>query len=429
MKLIGFDMFETFIPEYLHSICLGVVRYLLILWMSPKSRKQLWFLSKKKIAIIDKRLSQTKPPYDITRTPSSLLKILHWKASEFRSFLLYYSTVLEGVLPDPFYSHFRNLSYGMNIMLQQSVETEYVEKAGVLFTDFIWQTELLYGKEYVAFNFHLLDHFKKCCLDWGCFWANSTFIPEWFNGQLQRSVNGTQAVIEQMASHFLMLNAVRNEATSMIKAKPVSKVSDLLRKMLQLPKSYEYGFKKSVTIQKNLNLLGKPVSRSLNLEQQEAIEKVLFKTKTMPDDGFKVACALEEKVDLFPRMSHSYGTIFTTTSYTRSCKRINYCALLSDGRFIFIDHFVHLKSAPEYLNLFILGRVLGSEGIETLCPTPIRDTTFKNLPGQTSKFIGIYESMEAFLPCHIFKKCVVASYNTLVPSIVATALANQFETD
>jgi len=72
---------------------------------------------------------------------------------------------------------------------------------------------------------------------------------------------------------------------------------------------------------------------------------------------------------------------------------------------------------------------LGSEGIETFCPTPIRDTTFKNLPGQTSKFIGIYESMEAFLPCHIFKKCVVASYNTLVHSIVATALANQFETD
>ena len=75
----------------------------------------------KKIAVIDKRLSMCRPPYDITRTPSSLLKILHWKAAEHRAFLLYYSTVLEGILPDPFYSHFRNLSYGMNIVLQQSV--------------------------------------------------------------------------------------------------------------------------------------------------------------------------------------------------------------------------------------------------------------------------------------------------------------------
>jgi hypothetical protein len=282
----------------------------------------------------------------------------------------------------------------MNIVLQQSVEIEYVEKIGTLFTDFIWQTELLYGSEYVTFSFHLLDHFKKCCLDWGCMWSNSTFIPEWFNGQLQRSVKGTQAVTEQMASHFLMLNSVRNEAISTIKANPVSKVSNLLRKMLQLPKSYEYALKKSLTVQTNLNLLGKPKSRCLNTDEQEAIETLLMKIKAPPDDGFQVVNALEESALLYSRMSHSYGTIFTTTSYTRSEKPINYCALLSDGRFSFIDHLVHLKSVPESLNLFILWS-LGSQSMETYCPTPIRETTFKNLPGQTSKLTGISESTEA----------------------------------
>lgn len=430
MKLDGFDMFKSFIPEYLHSICLGVVRYLLLLWISPQSKKKPWFISKENLLIINKRLFNAKPPYDITRTPSSLLKVLQWKGSEFRTFVLYYFSVLEGILPEPFYSHFCNLSYGLYIVLQESVEIDDVRKAGIIFKNFVWETELLYGSEYVTYNFHLLEHIEMSVLDWGCLWATSAFIPEWFNGQLQSCCNGTQSVVEQMASHFMMLNSVRNEAIAAIKEQPVSIISNLLRQMLCLPKSYEYAFKNSLIVQTNFNLIGKPIFRKLVEKERLAIEYFLVTTKVSPTDGYKIAVAIEDTdATFYRRLCHSYGTIFTTTSYNRSPKRINYCALLCDGRFVFIDLFLHLKSVPEYLNLLILGRVLGTEQNEVYIPTPKNNIIFNHIPGQTAKLVGISSSLEVFLPSQIEKKCVVTSFNSLLPSLIVTALANQLETD
>ena len=149
--------------------------------------KRFWTYQKKtydNFMIINKRLSNAWPPYDITRTPSSLLKLLERKGSEFRTFVLYYFSVLEGILPEPFYSHFCNLSYALYIVLQESVETDDMRKAGIIFTNFVWETELLDGSKYVTYNFHLLEHIEMSVLHWGCLWANSAIIPEWFNGQL-----------------------------------------------------------------------------------------------------------------------------------------------------------------------------------------------------------------------------------------------------
>ena len=68
-KIDGFDFIGAFIPEYMHCICLGVVRYLMLLWISSTYSKQPWHITKEKLAVLNKRLSNTKPPYDITRTP------------------------------------------------------------------------------------------------------------------------------------------------------------------------------------------------------------------------------------------------------------------------------------------------------------------------------------------------------------------------
>jgi len=64
------------------------------------------------------------------------------------------------------------------------VETDDMRKAGIIFTNFVWETELLDGSKYVTYNFHLLEHIEMSVLHWGCLWANSAIIPEWFNGQL-----------------------------------------------------------------------------------------------------------------------------------------------------------------------------------------------------------------------------------------------------
>lgn len=180
----------------MHCICLGVMRYLILLWISPTYNKEPWYICKHKLEILNKRLSNTKPPYDITRTPRSLQNIKFWKASVFRAFALYYFPLLEGILPEPYFSHFPNFSCAFSILLQESVlTTQCVKDVGVLLDDFVQKVEYYYGEKYVKFNVHLLTHLSKSVLDWGCLWATSAFIPEWFNDQLQNLSNGTQTAV------------------------------------------------------------------------------------------------------------------------------------------------------------------------------------------------------------------------------------------
>ncbi len=53
---------------------------------------------------------------------------------------------------------------------------------------------------------------------------------------------------------------------------------------------------------------------------------------------------------------------------------------------------------------------------------------FASLPGQTTSLTGLGE-MKAVLPHQLIRKCVVAAYNSLLPSFIVSALVNTLETD
>jgi len=128
----------------------------------------------------------------VTITSRYLEELAHYKASEFRSFVLFYFLTLEGLLPTEYFEHFLFLSYGLQVLLQEKVHLDLVQEVQILFVDFVRRFAVLYGKENMRFNMHLLTHLSQSVIDWGCLWASLTFIPEWFNGQLVAMTNGTQ---------------------------------------------------------------------------------------------------------------------------------------------------------------------------------------------------------------------------------------------
>lgn len=80
-------MISLFPLEYMHLVCLGVVRKLLLMWM----RGPLIFrLPSKIVDRISDRLVEMRPyvPVEFVRRPRSLREVDHWKATEFREFLL-----------------------------------------------------------------------------------------------------------------------------------------------------------------------------------------------------------------------------------------------------------------------------------------------------------------------------------------------------
>ena len=95
------------------------------------------------------------------------------------------------------------------MLLQEEVPIERVKEVEFFFQFFVREAKLLHGRKRIRYNFHLITHLVQSALNWGLPLSNSTFIPEWFNGELISLKNGTQSVAGQMVRSFLLKKAVR----------------------------------------------------------------------------------------------------------------------------------------------------------------------------------------------------------------------------
>jgi len=92
--------------DYMHLVCLGVMRRFLHLWlMGPLACR----LSGLQVKILSEKLLKISKsvPVEFARKPRSLNEVDRWKASEFCQFLLYTGPVLlKDVLHTAVYQHF-----------------------------------------------------------------------------------------------------------------------------------------------------------------------------------------------------------------------------------------------------------------------------------------------------------------------------------
>jgi len=99
-----FDMVRGFVPEYMHSVLLGVVRQFVYLWFDTSSSGKQYYLGRH-VNVLDAALQTIKPPCSIKCLPRLLSSRKYWKASEWRNFFLFYSPILlRSVLPKAFSS-------------------------------------------------------------------------------------------------------------------------------------------------------------------------------------------------------------------------------------------------------------------------------------------------------------------------------------
>ena len=102
----GFPCVSGFVLDSMHLVMLGVVRcILLFLKEGPRICK----LSQLQLNEISKNLEYLngKLPSEFARQPRSLNELNHWKATEFKQFILYTGpVVLKGVVSNEVYTHF-----------------------------------------------------------------------------------------------------------------------------------------------------------------------------------------------------------------------------------------------------------------------------------------------------------------------------------
>lgn len=213
--------------DYMHLVCLGVMKRLILFWM--KGNYLVRFTDEQK-SEVDKDIEKFRKSslLEFARKPRSLKEVDRWKASEFRQFLLYYGpAVLKHTLNPTLYNHFLCLHCGIRIMTSPElcVQSKYLDFADVLLRHFVENFGEMYGEEFVNHNVHNLIHLKNDVLKFGHLDQFSCFSFENYMHVIKMSLKSTKfplkSFIKQVQNHQAFSNNNGESQNSMELLKPL----------------------------------------------------------------------------------------------------------------------------------------------------------------------------------------------------------------
>lgn len=274
----------------MHCCLLGGAKRMVNYFCNSKYKNKGFYIPPSKRKRLDSKILAIKPTSNIVRKPRSLDQRKNFKASEYRSLLLYYLPVcLLGSVSNIYVNHFRLLSAAVYNLLKISISEDELAETEKMLDRFVKQHQELYGKENMVMVIHLLKHLGVSVRKLGPLWCHSAFPFERNNGCLLRTVNGTTDVLSQMSTKYVLKKSLTKNFEEM---KPVN-AHGFLGKSIEI-------------VEKNLNVFNVDTLKSLNLSN---VPLQVYKRVKMGK------------------------TIYTSLLYTRPKRTIDYCIELNDGTF------------------------------------------------------------------------------------------------
>lgn len=225
-EIPNFNMIDGFPLDYMHLICLGVVKKLLVtLWCYGKPSTKISFSCITEISdnleILSKHIS-----LEFNRKPRSLHEVKRWKATEFRQFLFYTGpVVLKGRLTGDRYQHFLVLHAALSI-LSNSKHFDKLDYASSLLVYFVNTFKILYGGENISHNVHNLLHITADVKNNGPLDDFSAFPFENFMQSILKSIRKSEKPLQQIIKrqsekNYQSLNSDINKKVSIHKKIPI----------------------------------------------------------------------------------------------------------------------------------------------------------------------------------------------------------------
>lgn len=142
------------------------------------------------------------PPHEIHRLPRPIWGKIKWKASEWRSWLLFYSLpCLTDIISEHSLYHYALFVDSIFILLQDSITEFELQKCEENLTKFVGMYEELYGD--ITFNIHSLLHLVQNVRMTGPLWTTSTFPFESSYYYLKQQVTGPNGLYFQVSKKIL----------------------------------------------------------------------------------------------------------------------------------------------------------------------------------------------------------------------------------
>ena len=256
-RIPNFDIIRGMVPDYMHCMCLGVVRQMATLWLDTKYHNQRYYLGSF-VRDMNIRLLSIKPPCSVSRTPRSLCDMKYWKAHEWLVWLLFYSLpVMRGFLCEPYYAHWSVLVKCVSILIGVNISDAQLNQCESALMTFVIDFSKLYGEEHVSFNVHQTLHIVDSVRDCGPLWTHSAFMFESFNGALLKMIRGTQGVPIQILNKFYLTRAIPANVKAVL-----PKCTDTEKCFIQSLTAHKQHVKSALRLN-GITLLGRPKIRNL----------------------------------------------------------------------------------------------------------------------------------------------------------------------
>uniref|UniRef100_A0ABD2WSN7 Transposase domain-containing protein n=1 Tax=Trichogramma kaykai TaxID=54128 RepID=A0ABD2WSN7_9HYME len=178
--------------DVMHSAFEGVARKLIELWFDPKFKNEKFNYSSL-VEVVDQKLCSIKPPSSFARRSRSIkLHFAYYKASELKSWCLYYSIpVLRGILPDEIINHYAYFVYGIYTLSKASISHREINLAEKALNEFSSRFPKIYRLRDMSCNLHSIRHLPEIVRRLGPLWVTSCFALEDINGKIKSFVHGS----------------------------------------------------------------------------------------------------------------------------------------------------------------------------------------------------------------------------------------------
>lgn len=279
----------------------------------PRTHDETKNVHARQAADLGKPVCGIKGPSWLSYLPSRGLKFrCHWKASELRSWLLFYSVpAMHGFLGEEYFQHYLLLVEATFLLLQDSISPEELTKSERLFQHFCLMLGRLYHPRYELINVHSLLHLPEVVRDLGPLYCYSLFGFEGLNGNLLKLVHGTQQAQMQIVNSVSVLQKLPEMAYSCLKEG--TEAHNLYCSLSQNSSENERSANQFFLLG-SCYRIGPQWKKRLNAAQKSALERLAGNNPLR----------FENDIDVFGRLLKG-NEIFHSLEYKRTTKRNNYC--------------------------------------------------------------------------------------------------------
>lgn len=208
---INVRLVTQFPLDIMHLVFLGVRRRILLVYYVQGIPP--YKLSQNQIRAMNSTILVMKnyQPSEFARKCRTLFELKRWKATEYRSFLLYYGvTLLRDILPVDQFSLFLLLHTAIFILSSDSLIRSHIDEAQNFLEEFVTNAPNILGEDFVVYNVHSLLHIVDDVRKYGPVTKYSAFPFENYLFSLKLNLRSKKHVLQQL--HRRLVEKDQNSA-------------------------------------------------------------------------------------------------------------------------------------------------------------------------------------------------------------------------